>query len=33
MEQQSENPEMKTLVSSLNSFIENGYTEDYKGHL
>ena len=26
----NEIPEMKTLVSSLNSFIQKGYTEDYK---
>ena len=30
MEQLPENPEMKTLVSTLNRLIKKGYTEDYK---
>jgi hypothetical protein len=30
MKNPNEIPKMKTMVSSLNSFIEKGYTEDYK---
>jgi hypothetical protein len=30
MENPTKHKEMTTLVSSLNKFIENGYTEDYK---
>jgi hypothetical protein len=30
MERPTENPEMKTLVSTLNSLIEQGFKEDFK---
>jgi len=30
MENPQENPEMKTLVSSINSLVKKGYTEDYQ---
>jgi len=30
MEKLPENSEMKTLVTSLNSLVQKGYTEDYK---
>lgn len=32
MKETSANSEMKTLVSSLNSLVQKGYTEDYKAN-